>query len=181
MTPEEIAQYDPSGMRSLILNFPRQVEEAVAIGGAAKVKFPISKINNIVVSGLGGSAIGGDLLRSYLADEIAVPIAVSRNYFLPEYVDERSLVIVSSYSGNTEETISSHQDAVKRKARVLCITSGGSVKQLAAKRKQPVIEIPGGLPPRAALGTLFSRRSLFCRNSAFSNRRKKKSMRRSFC
>jgi glucose/mannose-6-phosphate isomerase len=155
MTSEEIARVDPSGMRSLIFNFPRQVEEAVAIGTASKIKFPISKINNIVVSGLGGSAIGGDLLRSYLADEIGVPITVSRNYLLPEYVDERTLVIVSSYSGNTEETISSHHDAVKRKAKVLCITSGGSVKQFAAKKKQPVIEIPGGLPPRAALGYSF--------------------------
>ncbi len=155
MTLEEIVHHDPSGMRSLILSFPRQVEEAVAIGEAAKIKFPISKINNIVVSGLGGSAIGGDLLRSYLADEIDIPIAVSRNYFLPEYVDERSLVIVSSYSGNTEETVSSHKEAVKRKAKVLCITSGGTVKQFATKKKQPVIEIPGGLPPRAALGYSF--------------------------
>ncbi|MGA7159925.1 MAG: bifunctional phosphoglucose/phosphomannose isomerase [Bacteroidota bacterium] len=155
MTPEDIAQYDPSGMRSLIFHFPKQVEEAVAIGEAARIKFPISKIDNIVVSGLGGSAIGGDLLRSYLAGEIAVPIAVSRNYFLPEYVGERSLVIVSSYSGNTEETISSHHDAVKRRAKVFCITSGGAVKQFAGKRKQPVIEIPGGLPPRAALGYSF--------------------------
>jgi len=155
MTPERIAQYDPSGMRSLILGFPRQVEEAVAIGNAAAVNVPISKINNIVVSGLGGSAIGGDLLRSYLAGEIGVPIAVSRNYSLPAYVGERSLVIISSYSGNTEETIASHHDAVKRKAKVLCITSGGAVKQFAAKKKHPVIEIPGGLPPRAALGYSF--------------------------
>ncbi len=142
-------------MYSLIRNFPQQVEEAVRIGTASKIKFPISKISNIVVSGLGGSAIGGDLLRSYLADEIAVPIAVSRNYSLPEYVDERSLVIVSSYSGNTEETISSHRDAAKRRAKVLCITSGGLVKEFAAKKKQPVIHIPGGLPPRAALGYSF--------------------------
>ena len=155
MTSEEISKIDPSGMRSLIRNFPQQVEEAVGIGAAAKIKFPISKINNIVVSGLGGSAIGGDLLRAYLADEIGVPIAVSRNYVLPEYVNERSLVVVSSYSGNTEETISSHRDAVKRKAKVLCITSGGSVKAFAVKKKQPVIDIPGGLPPRAALGYSF--------------------------
>ena len=155
MTCEEIAKVDPSGMRSLIVNFPRQVEEAVAIGMASKIKFPISRINNIVISGLGGSAIGGDLLRAYLAGEIGVPIAVSRNYVLPEYVDDRSLIVVSSYSGNTEETISSHHDAVKRKAKVLCITFGGSVKQLAAKKKHAVIEIPGGLPPRAALGYSF--------------------------
>jgi glucose/mannose-6-phosphate isomerase len=155
MTNEHIAQHDPSGMRSLIFDFPRQVEEAVAIGEASKIRFPISKIQNIVVSGLGGSAIGGDLLRSYLADEIMIPVAVSRHYFLPEYVNERSLVIVSSYSGNTEETISSHKDAVKRKAKILCITSGGAVKHLALQKRQPVIEIPGGLPPRAALGYSF--------------------------
>ena len=155
MTNEHIAQHDPSDMRSLILGFPRQVEEAVAIGEASKIKFPISKIENIVVSGLGGSAIGGDLLRSYLADEITIPVAVSRHYFLPEYVNDRSLVIVSSYSGNTEETISSHKDAVKRKAKILCITSGGEIKRLARSKKHPVIEIPGGLPPRAALGYSF--------------------------
>ncbi len=155
MTNEQIAQRDPSNMRSLIFTFPRQAEEAVAIGNAAKIKFPIAKIRNIVVSGLGGSAIGGDLLRSYLADEIGVPIAVSRHYFLPEYVDDRSLVIISSYSGNTEETISSYKNAIQRKAKILCVTSGGMVKKIALQKKHPVIDIPGGLPPRAALGYSF--------------------------
>jgi glucose/mannose-6-phosphate isomerase len=154
-TSEEIALHDRSGMRSLIYDFPRQVEKAVEIAEASKIEFPISKIQNIVVCGLGGSAIGGDLLRSCLADEIHVPVAVSRHYFLPEYVNEKSLVIVSSYSGNTEETISSHKDAVKRRAKIFCITSGGAVKRLALQRKESIIEIPGGLPPRAALGFSF--------------------------
>ena len=155
MTTIDYSHLDPSNMRGLISGFPLQVEEAVAIGEASKIRFPISKIQNIVVSGLGGSAIGGDLLRSYLAEELDVPIAVSRHYFLPGYVDEHTLVIISSYSGNTEETISSHKDAVKRKAKVLCVTSGGMVKRSAEKWKQPVITIPGGLPPRAALGYSF--------------------------
>ncbi|HTR80480.1 MAG TPA: bifunctional phosphoglucose/phosphomannose isomerase [Bacteroidota bacterium] len=155
MTHDHIAQFDRSGMFGLIAGFPRQIEEAVAIGEAAHIKLPISKVHNIVVSGLGGSAIGGDLLRSYLADEIGVPIAVSRHYFLPKYVDERSLVVISSYSGNTEETISSLNDAGRRKAKILCITSGGEVKRIALKKKYPLIEIPGGLPPRAALGYSF--------------------------
>ncbi|MCX6137353.1 MAG: bifunctional phosphoglucose/phosphomannose isomerase, partial [Ignavibacteriales bacterium] len=94
-------------------------------------------------------------LRSYLADECRVPIAVSRHYFLPEYVNDKSLVIVSSYSGNTEETNASYADAIKRKAKIFCITSGGAVKALARKKKHPFIEIPGGLPPRAALGLSF--------------------------
>ena len=155
MTNEQVSLADPSGMRSLILNFPRQVEEAASIGEASGIRFSVSSIRNIVVSGLGGSAIGGDLLRSYLAGECKVPIAVSRHYFLPAYVGAQSLVIVSSYSGNTEETISSHNDAMKRKAKILCITSGGKVMAAAKRKKQPLIEIPGGLPPRAALGYSF--------------------------
>ena len=155
MTNSNSQYRDPSDMRRLILGFPRQVEEAAAIGDASKIRFAISGIRNIVVSGLGGSAIGGDLLRSYLADEAGIPIAVSRNYSLPAYVGAHSLVVVSSYSGNTEETISSYNDAVRRKAKILCITSGGTIKQLASKKKQPVIDIPGGLPPRAALGYSF--------------------------
>ena len=164
---------DPSDMRKLIASFPHQVEEASAIGEAAKIKFPISAIRNIVISGLGGSAIGGDLLRSYLSATVSIPIAVSRNYSLPEFVGQHSLVIVSSYSGNTEETISSYKDAVKRKAKILCITSGGAIKQLAAKRKQPLIEIPGGLPPRAALGYSFFPTLIVLSKLGFFKSRKK--------
>jgi len=104
---------------------------------------------------LGGSAIGGDLLRSYLAGEIKIPLLVNRHYALPEFVGKNTLVIVSSYSGNTEETISSHKDAIKRKARVLCISTGGEVARAAKKYKQPWIQIPPGLSPRAALGYSF--------------------------
>ena len=102
MTSEQIEHCDPSGMGRLVAEFPQQVERAVAIGEAAKIKLPITSIRNIVITGLVGSAIGGDLLRAYLADVCAVPIAVSRHYFLPENVDEKTLVIISSYSCNTE-------------------------------------------------------------------------------
>jgi glucose/mannose-6-phosphate isomerase len=152
---EQIASNDPSNMRKLILSFPDQAQEAVHIGEKSAPKFPISKIQNIVVSGLGGSAIGGDLLRSYLSGDLKVPMIVNRNYSLPSFVNERSLVIISSYSGNTEETISSFNDAVKRKAKILCVTSGGDIKKIASKKRYPIIEIPGGLPPRAALGYSF--------------------------
>ncbi len=150
-----IQQHDPKGMRNLILNFPKQAEEAVLIGNAAKIKLNVSKIQNIIITGLGGSAIGGDLLRAYLADKCGVPVIVNRHYYFPEYVGKNSLVIVSSYSGNTEETVSAYKDAVKRKAMVFCITSGGEVEKMAKKHKHPYIKIPGGLPPRAALGYSF--------------------------
>jgi glucose/mannose-6-phosphate isomerase len=152
---ELIKLHDPKGMRNLILNFPQQAAEAVVIGEAAKIKLNVSKVKNIVITGLGGSAIGGDLLRAYLADKCNVPVIVNRHYYFPEYVGKDTLVIVSSYSGNTEETVSAYKDAIKRKALIFCITSGGEVEKIAKKYKHPYIKIPGGLPPRAALGYSF--------------------------
>jgi glucose/mannose-6-phosphate isomerase len=155
MNEKNIKLYDKSDMRNLLLGFSSQVEEAVNIGSSAKININTDKIKNIVVTGLGGSAIGGDLVRSYLAGELKIPFIVNRHYFLPEFVDNNSLVIVSSYSGNTEETIAAHKDAVKRGAQVLCISSNGETEQLAKKHGHSFIKIPGGLPPRAALGYSF--------------------------
>lgn len=142
-------------MRKLILNFPKQSEEAVAIGNAATLKVQTKYIRQIVITGLGGSAIGGDLLRAYLADKCAVPVTVNRHYYFPDFVGKETLVIVSSYSGNTEETVSAYKDAIKRKAKIFCITSGGEVERMAKKHAHPYIKIPGGFPPRAALGYSF--------------------------
>lgn len=155
MTREEVRAIDPRGMFDLIASFPRQVREAVAIASAAKIPRRVRGVEQIMLCGLGGSAIGGDLLRSYLAGDLRVPFHVNRNYTLPKFVGPRTLVIISSYSGNTEETNAAHREAVKRKAKILCITSGGSTAKLALKRRSPLIVVPGGLPPRAALGYSF--------------------------
>ncbi|MEK9136493.1 MAG: bifunctional phosphoglucose/phosphomannose isomerase, partial [Bacteroidota bacterium] len=155
MTFEEIFAIDTSNMYSLIKKFPDQVDEAIKIGNAAKVKLNVHGIENIVLNGLGGSAIGGDLLKSYLAGELSVPFLVNRHYTLPRFVGKNSLVIVSSYSGNTEETTAAFKEAVKRGAKILCISSDGEVEKLARKKRKPMIKIPGGLPPRAALGYSF--------------------------
>lgn len=150
-----IQQHDPQGMRDLILNFPKQAEEAIVIGNSSAIKLNTKKIQNIIITGMGGSAIGGDLLRAYMADKCDIPVSVNRHYYFPDYVGRNSLVIVSSYSGNTEETISAYNDAIKRKATIFCITSGGEAERIAKKHKHPYIKIPGGLPPRAALGYSF--------------------------
>jgi glucose/mannose-6-phosphate isomerase len=155
MTFEEIFAVDTSNMYNLIKGFPQQVEEAIAIGNAAKLKLNTSRVQSVVLNGLGGSAIGGDLLKSYLAGELAVPFTVNRHYVLPKFVGPSTLVIISSYSGNTEETTTAFREAIKRKAKILCISSGGDVSRLAKKHKLPLIQIPGGLPPRAALGYSF--------------------------
>jgi glucose/mannose-6-phosphate isomerase len=155
MTIDEIKRRDPKGMYTWIADFPKQIEDAVRIGKEAKIKLSMKGVQNIILTGLGGSAIGGDLLRSYLTKELDIPFIVNRYYTLPEFVGKNTLVIVSSYSGNTEETISAHKDAMKRKARVLCISTGGEIANTAKKFKQPWIQIPPGLSPRAALGYSF--------------------------
>jgi glucose/mannose-6-phosphate isomerase len=155
MTLDDIKRLDNSNMYQAIKYFPEEIEDAIKIGKGAKVRINVKGIRNILLTGLGGSAIGGDLLRSYLSGQISVPFIVNRFYTLPRFVDKNTLVIVSSYSGNTEETISAYKDAIKKKARVLCITTGGVVEQMAQKYNHPVIKIPKGYSPRAALAYSF--------------------------
>jgi glucose/mannose-6-phosphate isomerase len=101
---------------------------------------------------MGGSAIGGDLAAALLADELKVPMTVHRDYGLPAYVGRDSLVIASSYSGNTEESLSSFEEAQRRGARVLVLTTGGKIADLARAAKYPVITFSYSAQPRAALG-----------------------------
>lgn len=155
MTLQEIRAVDPAGMYDRLVKFPAQVREAESIGRDARIPLRARGIDAIVLCGLGGSAIAGDLLRSYLAGDLAVPFLVNRTYTLPAFVGRRTLVIISSYSGNTEETNAAHREALRRGAKVLCITSGGMTAARARKHRSPVILVPGGSPPRAALGYSF--------------------------
>lgn len=111
--------------------------------------------NSIVVAGIGGSAIGGRLLRDWLMDRSAIPVIVSNGHNLPRFVDQNSLVFVVSYSGSTEETMSMFHDAVSRRCRILVLSSGGMLAKESARRKIPFLPIPEGLVPRAALPFLF--------------------------
>lgn len=138
-------------MKELINNFPNQLREAIRIGAQAKLSKP-KKVSNVFISGLGGSGIGGTIVSELTAMEAAVPITVSKGYFIPEFVNHNTLVIISSYSGNTEETLYALNLALKRKAKIVCITSGGKIAEIAKKRKLDLILIPGGMPPRACLG-----------------------------
>lgn len=152
---DEVKAIDISGMYSLIRSFPEQSAEAVDIAKKTRLIFSLSKIRNIVVTGLGGSAIGGDILRGYSAGQADVPIIVNRSYTLPQFVGKNTLVVVSSYSGGTEETISAYAQARKKGAQILVISSGGKIGEMAAKLRHNWIKIPGGVPPRAALGYSF--------------------------
>ncbi|HOI30144.1 MAG TPA: bifunctional phosphoglucose/phosphomannose isomerase [Melioribacteraceae bacterium] len=114
-----------------------------------------SKIKNIVLSGLGGSAIGGDLLQNFFRTELKYPYVVNRNYELPPYADESTLVIASSYSGNTEETLAAANEAIQRKCQVACITTGGKLEEFALKNKFPLGRLMKGYQPRFALWVNF--------------------------
>jgi len=153
---ETMKKLDPLGMYDKIYNFPEQLEQAMQIGKAIKVdKKKFAGAKNIIVAGMGGSAIGGDLVRSYLQGKMKIPFQICRHYRLPAFVDSKSLVVISSYSGNTEETLSAMNEAIKRKCKIACITSGGKVAEIARNKKFPLVELPKGYPPRAALGFSF--------------------------
>jgi len=142
--------YDKSNMLGILENFRNQVKEAFKLAKKAKLpKISRSKISNIVVCGMGGSSAGGLLLAPFVKN---IPLFVVRNYELPKYVNKNSLVLAVSYSGNTEETLSAYNEAKKRKATVVAITSNG---KLAEKEGKNAIIIPSGFQPRIALGYTF--------------------------
>ena len=139
-------------MKTLIANFSKQLTEAIEIGKKAKLSFAHDTIQNVLVCGLGGSGIGGSIVRELVNDEVKVPIDLSKGYFIPAYVNQNTLVIISSYSGNTEETLNCMEQAMKKNAKIVCITSGGKVLEIAKANKYDHIVVPGGMPPRACLG-----------------------------
>ena len=118
-------------------------------------KLKKNKFSSIVFCGLGGSAISGDLLCDYLSGELEIPILVTRGYNLPKFVNENTLVIISSYSGNTEETISCFEQALKKNSKIVVITSGGKIGAIAEANSMPIVNIQGGFQPRYALGLSF--------------------------
>jgi len=153
---QSIKTVDTENMLDVLVNFHNQIKDAVEIAGAIDVS-SVNKegIKNIVINGLGGSAIGGDLVRSYTSNEIKIPVYINRNYFLPSFVDSNTLIIISSYSGNTEETVSAYNDAIKKSCKIICISSDGTVEKIAGKNQHLLVKIPSGLQPRCALGYSF--------------------------
>lgn len=147
----EIHRLDTQNMKKAIYDFPYHLVQAMEIGNAFTLKNTFNDIQNIVVAGMGGSAIGGDVCLALLSDELNVPLFVNRNYKLPNWVNEHTLVICSSYSGNTEETLSAYEDAKAKGAHICGISTGGTLTKNLTADNSDVIITPGGLQPRAAL------------------------------
>jgi len=149
------AALDAQNMIALTHEFPEQCRKGLNIAMQFNPPTPRLPIQNVVVTGLGGSAVGGDLLRVLVEDNGEVPLVVNRDYQMPAFVNDRTFVIAASYSGNTEETLSAFEDAQDRGALLACVTSGGELAQRAAHYGTPVAFIPRGQPPRSAMGYLF--------------------------
>jgi len=148
-------QFDKSGMLDHLHKFPEQCQKAWE--KVLKLELPpeYTEISNVVIVGMGGSAIGGDIARRLALTESKLPVRVHRDYGLPAFVGESTLVIASSYSGNTEETLSAFTESLKTRARKLVITSGGKLKHLAENEGIPVFVIDYQAPPRAAFPSNF--------------------------
>lgn len=143
------------GMLDHVLSLPDQLRDAKKL--AEEVVLPPSyrEVENIVAAGMGGSAIGGALAASLLEGELPLPMTLSRDYHIPKFVGERTLFIALSYSGNTEETISAYQQAKERRAKLVCIASDGELSESALHDGFPLVKVPTGYQPRAAIGYLF--------------------------
>jgi glucose/mannose-6-phosphate isomerase len=138
-------------MKGILENFYKQIEVSKKLTEEIKVQ---GNINKIFILGMGGSALPGDLLECYLKDE-KIPIFTVKDYNIPKFIDSESLVFVISFSGNTEESISAYREAMKTKAKIITISSGGKLKEIADMNKDIHIKVPSGLQPRQAIGYQF--------------------------
>lgn len=160
---ERIRAVDKGNMLRMIRGLPEDLVESYEM--SEKLEIP-SKLrigpytieykspNNVVIAGMGGSAIGGNIVSDMLRDRVEVPIVVSRQYTLPRFVNEETLTIVVSYSGETEEVISSLMYALKSKSMIVCISSDGTLVKICEKSGMPLVKVPQGYQPRAAIAYL---------------------------
>ncbi len=150
-----IKDTDPKGMFKLIYDFPEQCETALDIGKQfSPIKSP-PEFDHVLFTGMGGSAIAGNMISNLLSQDTKIVFATSRDYRIPNWVGPKTLVLCASYSGETEETRACYEEAKKRGAYIVCVASGGTLSKWATNDGNAVISIPGGQAPRSATGYMF--------------------------
>ena len=140
-------------MLSFCVEAAKHYDNAAKLANRVKVDYPEPEA--IIVAGMGGSAIGGELLKDWSRESAKTPIEVCREYHLPAYANKRTLVLVTSYSGETEETLSVFLEALNRKCMIMAISSGGTLQKFAEELSVPHLLVPSGMAPRATLPYLF--------------------------
>ena len=152
--PKKFKEIDKSDMLGHLIKTSDYCQDAINRATNARVPEKV-KPKNIIIAGMGGSAIGGEILQDWLREELPIPIEVCKDYVLPAYANEDTLFFANSYSGNTEETLSAFVEATRRKCMAIAITSGGLLLSFSKKLQVPHIAIPSQLPPRVAIPYLF--------------------------
>ena len=151
MNIESINKYDKDSMIEVIKELYIHIEHSFDIILESNLN-PKNNVENILICGMGGSAIGGDFVRTVLKDDFKIPIFVNRDYDLPNWVSKNTLIFICSYSGNTEETISCYNSTVNNNIKPIVISSGGHILEDAKKNNFDFVQLPKGIQPRAAFG-----------------------------
>lgn len=141
-------------MLAVVSSTPAMLEDAHKLAAKVSLRKP-KKISQIVIAGMGGSAISGNIISDLLLGKSRVPIYVNRNYRVPAFVNGETLFFAISYSGNTEETLAAVKEASARGAKIICVTADGKLKDLALAESYPLYLVPPGHQPRAALPHLL--------------------------
>jgi glucose/mannose-6-phosphate isomerase len=151
---DKISTIDKAHMIDGLARFPEQIKEALTIAKSTE-RFSFLKIDNVIIAGMGASAISGDIMAALFKDKLDIPLVVNRESDLPKWANKDTLIIFISYSGNTDETLSAFKTASQKKCKIICISTGGKLQELAEKREIPFVKIPAGLQPRAATAYLL--------------------------
>jgi glucose/mannose-6-phosphate isomerase len=150
---DKMKALDKGNMINFCVDSAKLYGESAKLANKIKAIYP--KPDNIIVAGMGGSGIGGDLLKDWARTKTSIPIEVNREYKLPQYAGKKTLTLITSYSGDTEESLGAFLDALKRNCMIFCLSSGGVLLENAERLKVPYLRVPGGMPPRVALPYLF--------------------------
>ena len=154
--PAVIKRRDPSGMIERVAEFGEQLRTGWALSRGLQLGKAHREASAVAVLGMGGSAVAADLLRGIFADRLTVPVVSIRDYELPAWVGQQTLVVAASHSGATEETIAALSTALERRCPVAVITTGGPIGDVAARVDLPRLVYSTDAPPRASLGYTLS-------------------------
>ena len=168
--PRRLRALDTGGMLEVLSRFPESCRDAIeAAEGLNLDSLSRKDFKTVAFLGVGGSAIGGHIIHDWLQDSCHIPFYVSRGYHLPRFIDEDTLIFAVSYSGNTEETLNAFREALERRCPIVAVTSGGKIQRLSAEKGIPLLGLPRGMQPRAALPSQFFSLATVIRRLGFAS------------
>ena len=138
-------------MYQILKNFPNSIQAAIDLVKKYPINFTKHPIQNVLIAGMGSSGIAGNLVKNWVSDKLPIPLYINQDYILPNYVNDKTLLIIISHSGNTRELIENFKEGMKRQASMVLITSGGVLQEMARTYDKCIFFLPIHLPPRASI------------------------------